>query len=185
MIAITDLIPFLFSYIIFGFFFASLYSAIEANVDDELMGATGLGKFGRLFLMQWRNSVGKLGFVRYKYWLERDGVQKGLGIAFVYMIFLVQVMFMLVIMLNFMIAIIDRTYRKVMSQKKIHQYKNKAELNEESYQILKYLVKPQEYKVLVFSTCKDYEAILDEKIGVDDEDLENFLDQVKEICEKE
>ena len=39
-------------------------------------------------------------------------------------------------------------YRKVMSQKKIHQYKNKVELNEESYQILKYLVKPQEYKVL-------------------------------------
>ena len=84
-----------------------------------------------------------------------------------------------------MIAIIDRTYRKVMSQKKIHQYKNKAELNEESYQILKYFTNLQEYKVLVFSTCKDYEAILDEKIGVDDEDLENFLDQVKEVCEKE
>ena len=129
------------SYVCFGFFFAILYACIEAETDVELASGVGLGKFGLLFLMQWRNSVGKLSFVRYSYWLDHKGYDKLIGIFFVYMIFFVQISFMLVIMLNFMIAIIDQTYKRVMSQKKIHVYKNKAELNEESYQILKYFTK--------------------------------------------
>ena len=56
-----------------------------------------------------------------------------------------------------MIAIIDSTYKRVMNQKKIHIYKNKAELNEESYQILKYFSSLKEYNVIVISACKDYE----------------------------
>lgn len=46
-------------------------------------------------------------------------------------------------------------------------------------------MKLKEYKVTVFSTCKDYEEILDETIGVDDEDLENFMDEFKEYTEQE
>lgn len=90
---------------------------------------------------------------------------------------------MLVVMLNFMIAIIDSTYQRVMSMKKIHIYMGKAELNQESYQILKYFpcfIKLKEYKIIAFSVCKDYEKILDGQIGVDDEDLENFIDDLNE-----
>ena len=75
IVSIIDLIPFLISYITFALFFASMYSAIEANVDEELMSGVGLGKFGRLFLMVWRNSVGKLSFVRYVAWEEKTGFE--------------------------------------------------------------------------------------------------------------
>lgn len=95
---------------------------------------------------------------------------------------------MLVVMLNFMIAIIDNTYKRTMGLKKIHIYKGKAELNQESYQILKYFpcfIKLKEYKVIAFSVCKDYEQILDDQIGVDDEDLENFIDELNEEVNKQ
>lgn len=115
LIAIKDLFPFLCSYVGFGFFFTSLYCCIEAEIDEDLKTGVGLGKFGSLFLMQWRNSVGKLSFVRYSYWMNRQGYEKDIGISATYFIFWMQVMFMLVICLNFMIAIIDQTYKRVMS----------------------------------------------------------------------
>ena len=89
--------------------------------------------------------------------IEQDSLNQSIGLFVTYFIFFAQVTFMLVIMLNFMIAIIDSTYKRVMSQKKIHIYKNKAELNEESYQILKYFTTLKEYNVIVISACKDYE----------------------------
>jgi len=108
IISILDLVPFLMSYIGFAFFFASLYSAIEAEIDEELNSGVGLGKFGRLFLMVWRNSVGKLSFVRYSYWTNnKTGIELTLGVEFVYLVYYVQITIMLVVMLNFMIAIID------------------------------------------------------------------------------
>ena len=130
IISIKDLLPFLVTYVGFAFFFASLYSAIEAEIDEELNSGVGLGKFGRLFLMVWRNSVGKLSFVRYSYWDKKEEQgEKTVGIEFVYLVFYLQIIFMLVIMLNFMIAIIDSTYKRVIGQKKIHMYMGKAELN--------------------------------------------------------
>jgi len=54
-----------------------------------------------------------------------------------------------------MIAIIDSTYRKVMRFKQVHIFKNKAELNQESFQILKYFYELEDYRVLVFSTSKE------------------------------
>ena len=46
---------------------------------------------------------------------------------------------MLIIMLNFIIAIVDGSYQKVQAKKRIHIYQNKAELNQECYQIWKYI----------------------------------------------
>jgi len=189
IISIGDLIPFLISYMGFALFFASLYSAIETNVDSELEVGVGLGKFGRLFLMVWRNSVGKLSFVRYNAWEEKTkGFERTLGIDCVYLIYYAQIVFMLVVMLNFMIAIIDNTYKKVMKAKKIHIYKGKAELNEETYQCLKYVpffYTMKEYKVIVFSTYKDYEEILDGKLAVEDEDVEEFRDKIMDTIKSE
>lgn len=52
---------------------------------------------------------------------------------------------MLIILLNFMIAIVDSSYTKVQSKKRIHVYYNKAELNVECYQLMKYYRKLEEY----------------------------------------
>jgi len=76
-------------------------------------------------------------------------------------------------MLNFIIAIVDRSYTKVQGEKRIHVYWNKAELNQECYQLMKYSNKLEEYTVLVFSTCKDYE---EEFIGLVENEYDHFVD---------
>lgn len=81
-------------------------------------------------------------------------------------------------MLNFMIAIIDQTYKKVTAEKKMIIYQNKADLNYEYYQIINYLTTEKEYRVLVFSTCKDYEAEQDKKLEVDDDKWVIFTDSI-------
>ena len=65
-LCLNDLLPFIFSYIFFGVFFSMLYAGIGVGIDDELASGIGLGYFGLLYLSVWRNSVGKLGFVRYE-----------------------------------------------------------------------------------------------------------------------
>ena len=79
---------------------------------------------------------------------------------------------MLIIMLNFIIAIVDRSYTKINGEKRIHVYWVKAELNQECYQLMKYWKKLEEYRVLVFSTCKDYE---EEFIGVEENEYDHFV----------
>ena len=57
-------------------------------------------------------------------------------------------------------------------------YQNKADLNHEYYQIIDYLGTEKEYRVLVFSTCKDYEIEQDKKLEVDDDKWEVFTDSI-------
>ena len=64
-LCLNDLLPFIFSYIFFGVFFSMLYAGIQVEIDSELASGIGLGYFGLLYLSVWRNSVGKLCFVRY------------------------------------------------------------------------------------------------------------------------
>ena len=80
---------------------------------------------------------------------------------------------MLIIMLNFIIAIVDRSYTQVQGEKRIHVYWNKAELNQECYQLMKYYYYLQEYRVLVFSTCKNYE---EEILGKVQNEYEHFVE---------
>ena len=56
-----DLIPFIMSYLFFQCFWATLFAVLKVEIDEEVASAVGLGYFGSLFLMVWRNSTGKLG----------------------------------------------------------------------------------------------------------------------------
>ena len=110
-----DLYPFLFSYLLFCCFFAVLYATMKVEIDGELAHAHSLGPFGTLFLVVWRNSVGKLGFARYETLYSKAGQTSGgrLAIGIIWLIYATQIIFQLVVMLNFMIAIIDQTYKQV------------------------------------------------------------------------
>lgn len=83
-----DLYPFLFSYLLFCCFFAVLYATMRVEIDGELEHAHGLPLFGMLFLVVWRNSVGKLGFARYDKLFEKAGTTLG-GKAAIQVIWLI------------------------------------------------------------------------------------------------
>lgn len=56
-----DLIPFVISYLFFQSFFATVFAVLKVDIDGEVASGVGLGYFLSLYLMVWRNSVGKLG----------------------------------------------------------------------------------------------------------------------------
>jgi len=55
-------------------------------------------------------------------------------------------------MLNFMIAVIEDTYGDVDNVKQYHIMYNKAELNRDYFQLIKYFINLRNYRILVFST---------------------------------
>jgi len=75
-----------------------------------------------------------------------------ISVAIIWFIYFVQVLFMLVIGLNFMIAIIESTFSSVNDDKMSYLYRNKAEMNLESFEILQYFT--------VFKTCEEFRAII-------------------------
>ena len=75
-----------------------------------------------------------------------------ISVAIIWLIYFVQILFMLVIGLNFMIAIIESTFSSVNDDKMSYLYRNKAEMNLESFEILQYFP--------MFKTCEEFRAII-------------------------
>lgn len=168
-----DLIPFVISYLFFQSFFATIFAVLKVEIDGEVASGVGLGYFLSLYLMVWRNSVGKLGLQSYK---GLNNMPKStllyINIELIWLAYFVQIIFMLVIMLNFIIAIIDQTYVAVNKNKNMHVYMNKAELNEEYYQLAKYFKELKQFRVIVFSTSKEmYDEINESKEEEEKRDL--------------
>jgi len=83
---------------------------------------------------------------------------------------------MLVIMLNFIIAVITSTYSRVVNYQKIISYKNKADLNFEFYELFKLLgYFKEEIKLIVFSISKDTQDIEEDPIVNAQVDIKNHI----------
>ena len=98
-------------------------------------------------------------------------------------------MFMLVIGLNFMIAIIESTFSSVSDDKLSYLYRNKAEMNLEAFQILQYVpylqdFTLQEFRGIIFTTFVDDTE--DKQIVVHgrDEEIEDLLEKVENQMQK-
>jgi hypothetical protein len=154
--SLYDLQPFVICYIFFTNFFVILYAVMEVDIDEELTTVgtpESLGYYGMLFLAVWRNSIGKLGVPNYEKIAEqKDSFLMPISVGIIWMIYFVQVLFMLVIGLNFMIAIIESTFSSVNDDKMSFLYRNKAEMNLESFEILQYFS--------IFKTCDEFRAII-------------------------
>ena len=65
---------------------------------------------------------------------------------------------MIIILLNFLIAVITETYEEVATKQSIYTYVHKASLNEEIYHIISFFFRMKQYKVVVFSFNKELAA---------------------------
>ena len=91
---ISRLGDFAVSYVAFGLCFAVTYQVMGARGDEELASAVYLGDFGRLFLLVWRNGVGKLGMVIYPEVARSPaGFFKTLNIQLIWILYYTQVLF--------------------------------------------------------------------------------------------
>jgi hypothetical protein len=75
---------------------------------------------------------------------------KDINIYLIWIVWLIHTFFMLVIMLNFLIAVISSNYEQTMIYQKLIGYRQKAELNYETYMLVNVFKKMEEYKCIVF-----------------------------------
>lgn len=93
---------------------------------------------------------------------------------------------MIIILLNFLIAVITESYEEVATKQSIYTYLHKAELNEECYSLLSYFWNMPDYKVVVFSYNKEQAAangIGDDGSSVD-AGVQFVIEKLKEMIKK-
>ena len=78
-----------------------------------------------------------------------------LNIGLIWMTWYTMTFVMLVIMLNFTIAVITSTYERVSSDQKIISFKHRADLSLEIFELLSLFGILSEFKILLFSNNKD------------------------------
>jgi hypothetical protein len=112
---VNELIPFIISYIVFLLLFSVCFVVLEMEIDPEVDEAKGLTYFQKTVLQTFRTAIGELGMPKYEKISEKDdSIFKDINIYLIWLVWFIQTFFMLVIMLNFLIAVITSNYEQTM-----------------------------------------------------------------------
>jgi len=158
---ITELIPFSVYFVMWILLFTVLFQTLQVEVPDDAY--PDLSSLFRYVLQTYGNSIGNIAPPVYTCWTTSMAdeaaplvqVQKHVIIALIWFVWLFNQFLNLIIMLNFLIAVISQVYEAVVSNQEQLNYKHKAELNHEFFMLRKFARQTQEYRILVFSLDKD------------------------------
>lgn len=146
------------------------------DIDADVQEAAYMNHFTKMLLQTFRTSVGELGKPTYPDILAKPpSLARSLTISLIWLVWFVLTFFMIVIMLNFLIAVITTTYEKVNSYQQKFGFKHKAELNEECFQLIEVFKELPQYKIIVFSTSKEAANIEDDELGEAVFDLKRYM----------
>lgn len=109
---------------------------------------------------------------------KHDSIFKDINIYLIWLVWFIQTFFMLVIMLNFLIAVISSNYEQTMIQQKLIGFRHKAEMNYEIYMLVKIFKKMDEYKCIVFQCSKSNE-------GYNEDEFDEKFDSLKKFINRE
>lgn len=105
---IHDVFLFLFFYLVFLFYFFLMFLVSGANVSPD--DYSTLQPLTHIWIQVFRNSIGDIATPQFDYWdhfLESDSELRDTGVLLIWLIWFFEILFMLVILLNFLIAIIS------------------------------------------------------------------------------
>lgn len=109
-------VPFTLFYAFFLFCFTLMYKVSGIDVVGEPEAYQDLHRDTMLVIQNFRNSIGDLSTPTYEFWFKdyKDGdpytVQQTLMVLFAWVLWLTNIFFMLITLLNFLIAIISEAY---------------------------------------------------------------------------
>lgn len=87
-----------------------------------------------IWMEAFRLSIGDLSAPKYTFWeenLESSPFTSYFMIVIIWLVWLLEIFFVLIILLNFLIAIISQSYEEVMLKSLMNKYHHRAELNRE------------------------------------------------------
>lgn len=149
------------------FLFSALFLIAGGNVyseDDYEEEYKDVNRFISTFIQVFRNSIGDLKVPNYEFWIDKENkfppAFQNTMVGYMWVLWFLSSIFMLVMLLNFLIAIISQTYDKVMSQSIIIKYRMRCELNCEASLFKLYLnkIKGIHHNAMVFGLS----AVIDE-----------------------
>ena len=118
----------------------------------------------KTFLQAFRTSLGELAILEYPHLINfntTDGVPEAndfycsLNIMMIWAVWYAQTFTMIVVMLNFIISVINSTFDRVSQDQAIINYRYKAELNLETFDLLSYFRSMRHFKAIVFCRIKE------------------------------
>mmetsp|Transcript_19632 Transcript_19632/g.30271 ORF Transcript_19632/g.30271 Transcript_19632/m.30271 type:complete len:202 (+) Transcript_19632:2112-2717(+) len=148
-LSIVDVGPFMTFFSLWVLYFTIEFKILKWEMDEEEY--KGLTEFVQRLILTFRNSIGDLSLPGYDKWLEQPTWESKLVVSLLWLMWFVNIFLMLIMLLNFLIAVISQTYERVASSQISYTYKDRAEMNQECMQILSHFYKSPQMKMIVFS----------------------------------
>lgn len=176
----------LYIFVIFQFFFAMCFVAMEVEPDEEFDPAGDIGYGMKIFTLCWFNSLSKLKFVQYKTFAKETepGIHKNVHIGIIYFLYFSHIMTMFTMMLNMMVAVIDEAYRQIDQYKEFYIYQFRANLNLEYFMLIKSFVNLSEYTTVIFTTELEMNQKWDSDRHMEDSELVDNLKNIIKVNSK-
>ena len=88
-----------------------------------------------------RNSIGDIQSPKYSFWIDfiDEHTSAYVMIALIWIVWVGELFFVLIILLNFLIAIISQSYEAVMMQQNMNKYRHRSQLNRECRMTMSFL----------------------------------------------
>lgn len=147
------------------------------EIDDEVDAAKGIGYFQKTFLQAFRTSIGELGLPKYNLILAKPpSWQKDVNIFLIWFLWYFQTFMMLVVMLNFLIAVITQTYKEVQDQAKQIYYAMKADINLKWLELMYILGRAnEEFTIILLSKQAQEEEEMDQQNAIQTQEVKQFI----------
>lgn len=138
-LSILDMGPFMAFFTLWVVFFAIENRVLMLEFDESEY--SGLNKFIQMLILAFRNSIGDLQSPQYERWLnyikdnrdpENPNPFFSQGQVIIYLLWALwfgNIILMVILLLNFLIAIISQTYERVAGSQSNYTYKDRAEMN--------------------------------------------------------
>ena len=159
---IVQLIPFSSYFIMWILLFTVLFQTLQVEIPPD--SYPNLTSIYRYILQTYSNSIGNIAPPVYKSW-ERslnntdisnlEYLQKHTIIGLIWGVWLFNQFLLLIIMLNFLIAVISQVYADVVEKQEAFLYQHRASLNHDFLMLSKFSNKCEPFCVLVLSLDKD------------------------------
>ena len=179
---LNDVIQFTLFYIYFLFYFFLMFLVSGYGVDNE--DYASLQPLTYTWIQVFRNSIGDANPPGIDYWdqfAESSPSLRNVGVLVIWFIWFAELFFMLIILLNFLIAIIGQSYESIMSTAVNNKCIHRAELNKE-YSIMVH----QLYKIFKLPFGIGFTLVgVDPGTVIDSEDWMGIITGVKRYVKAE
>ena len=128
---VSDVAEFLLFFMTWVFIFGVL-NMIAGEETDTVIGMNSVLSYS---IQIFNNAIGNIATPTYTKWTAIKDTHPNLStsmVGYLWILWFLQILFMLITLLNFLIAIISDSYADVMSKALVHQYSSKCDFNEET-----------------------------------------------------